>query len=245
MNINMQLEINNIEKAFGPDIVLNNISFQLVKGTTLSVLGKSGCGKTTLLKIIAGLLLQDKGDIIVDGININNVPAQNRNIVYLYQEPLLFPHLRVGENLAFGLHLRRIDKNEIAERVRQLVAQLGLEGQEHKFPHQLSGGQKQRVAFGRAIIINPKIILLDEPFGNLDAETRTLMQELFKSIAGTYAITSVFVTHDLKEALIMGNNFAYMREGKLHLYATKQSFIEDEATGIKNEIQFWKNTSAF
>ena len=242
MNINMLLQIQNIEKKFENHEVLRDISIILENGSTLSILGKSGCGKTTLLKIIAGLLAQDGGEILLNDKNIDHLPAEKRDIVYIYQEPLLFPHLSVFENIAFGLRLRKINPKEISINVEQLIDDLGLRGHEKKMPNQISGGQKQRVAFGRAIIINPKVLLLDEPFGNLDTETRTQMQQLFKTITGTYPVTSLFVTHDLKEALIMGDRFAFMREGMLKIYESKKSFVEDESTGIQNEIRFWKNT---
>jgi ABC-type Fe3+/spermidine/putrescine transport system ATPase subunit len=236
----MFLQAEHIQKQFGAEQVLRDISFNLVKNETLAVLGRSGCGKTTLLKCIAGLLEPDAGNIIVDGLRINDITAHKRNIVYLYQEPLLFPHLNVSENIAFGLRLRNVETTLISSQIKEMIQALELEGQEKKPAHKLSGGQKQRVAFGRALIINPKIILLDEPFGNLDTESRAVMQQLFKKIAGTYHITSLFVTHDLREALLMGDRFAYMQNGMLKNYASKNDFIEDEQTGIKKEMDFWK-----
>lgn len=236
----MLLQVEHIKKQFDNEHVLQNISFSIRNNETLGILGKSGCGKTTLLKIIAGLIDSDGGNILLDNKSINRLPAHKRDIVYLYQEPLLFPHLNVFENIAFGLRLRKKENSEIKKSVQEMIIALGLDTQENKMPHQLSGGQKQRVAFGRAIIINPKILLLDEPFGNLDAETRTNMQQIFKKISGTYHISSLFVTHDLKEVLLIGDRFAYMQNGNLKVYETRDEFINDDITGIKNEIDFWK-----
>ncbi len=237
----MLLEVKNIRKKFGEEQVLKDVSFSLTYKETRSILGKSGCGKSTLLKIIAGLKLQDSGEIILNDQNINLVVPQHRDIIYIYQEPLLFPHLNVFENIAFGMRLRNKETSFIQEKVHKLIDELELQPQTKKMPAQLSGGQRQRTAFGRAIIVNPKILLLDEPFGNLDTETRASMQQLFKRICGTYHISSLFVTHDLKEALIVGDNFSLMSDGKLTNFANKQDFVNDELTGVKNELLFWKN----
>ncbi len=236
----MLLEIQNIEKKYGEHVILNRVSLRLASNTTMSILGRSGCGKTTLLKIIAGIEQQDAGNIIADNINLNATQIHEREIVYLWQEPLLFPHLTVFENIAFGLRVRKLPKAEIIEKTQRMIQDLGLEGHERKFPNQISGGQKQRVAFGRAIVINPRIILLDEPFGNLDVETRGAMQQLFKQITGTYHLSALFVTHDLKEAVLMGDTYAYMESGNLTVYENRDKFIHDERTGFKNEINFWK-----
>src|SRR5262249_13796668 len=153
---------------------------------------RSGCGKTTLLKIIAGLLDPDSGAVFLQETNINGVPAHKRNIVYLYQEALLFPHLNVFENIAFGLRLRKMPEAIIHNRTMEMIRSLELEEQREKMPHLLSGGQKQRVSFGRALIINPLLLLLDEPFGNLDVGTRAGMQEFFRTVAQKFKITSIF-----------------------------------------------------
>ncbi len=240
-SINMFIKIDHISKSFGSQQILQDVSLQLRAHDTLSILGKSGCGKTTLLKIIAGLLQPDNGDIIINDILINDTIASKRDIVYIFQEPLLFPHLNVFDNIAFGLKLRSHKVPHINETVSEMINELQLNGHENKMPDQLSGGQKQRVAFGRAIIIKPKLLLLDEPFGNLDTETRATMQVLFKQICGTFGITSLFVTHDLKEALLMGDKFGYMEHGNLKIFDNKNAFINDTVTGVQDEIDFWKN----
>lgn len=153
----------------------------------------------------------------------------------------MFPHLSVFENIAFGLRIRKAKDAEIKKQVEELAGSLELEGHLQKRPHQLSGGQKQRVAFGRALIIQPPLILLDEPFSNLDTEIRASMQTLYKRVAKQFGLTALFVTHDLKEALIMGDVMAYMQEGSLAVYSSKEAFMHDEKTGVQKEMQFWKD----
>src|SRR5262249_25112297 len=152
------LEVRHLAKSFGQEPVLSRISFELEAHKTLSVLGPSGCGKTTLLKLIAGLLDPDDGEIVLDGVTINNLAPQRRNILYLYQEALLFSHLNVFENVAFGLRLRKVPDKTVKIRVSQMLESLNLEPHCDKHPEQLSGGQRQRVAFGRALIINPALM---------------------------------------------------------------------------------------
>ncbi len=235
----MFLEIRDISKKYNKKIVLDKVSFSLPAHTTMSILGKSGCGKSTLLKIIAGIEVPENGDIVLTGNNINNIQPNERNIVYLFQEALLFPNLNVFENLAFGLRIRKFSDGQIKSKVAALLQRLELSAHSMKMPEQLSGGQKQRVAFGRALIINPPLMLLDEPFSSLDVETRSNMQELYKSIAADFNITALFVTHDLKEALLMGDLIAYMDNGNLEVFQKKEDFINDGRTGVKNEINFW------
>ncbi|MBS1658416.1 MAG: ABC transporter ATP-binding protein [Bacteroidetes bacterium] len=236
----MHLRLEHISKKFGSEEVLRDLRLQLPANKTLSILGASGCGKTTLLKIIAGLIEADSGEIFLAEKNITKVPANKRNIVYIYQEPLLFPHLNAFENIAFGLRIRKVAEEKIQQQVNQMISRLGLEEQWKKFPDQLSGGQRQRVAFGRAIIINPPVLLLDEPFAALDYETRSSMQKLFKEVAHEFGITSIFVTHDLKEAILMADEIALMKNGTLQQYDSVASFTNDPVSGVKNEISFWK-----
>ena len=237
----MFLSVQNIRKSFGKVEILKGVNFDLSQGTTLSILGKSGCGKTTLLKAIGGLLDDFEGQILLHGADITKKPLQQRNVVYLNQEPLLFPHLSVYENIAFGLVLRKTDTHLIKQKTQATLEALELGDQAHKKPHQLSGGQKQRTAFGRAIIIEPQLALLDEPFGALDVETRATMQGVFKRLTAERQITSIFVTHDLKEAILMGDKVGFMSNGLLQTYPSLSHFIADDKTGMQHEIAFWKN----
>ncbi len=233
------LAVRGLTKAFAAERVLDTINLDLGRSQTLAVLGRSGCGKTTLLKILAGLCASDAGSVRLGGRTLDGLPPQARGVVYLYQEPLLFPHLDVFENVAFGLRLRHVPAAALRERVLEMLAALELEAHARKRPTQLSGGQRQRVAFGRALIVNPTLLLLDEPFGNLDAETRAAMQRLFQDIARRFAITSLFVTHDLKEALLMGDRLALLRSGQLTAYPSREAFVADPATGAAREREFW------
>ncbi len=235
----MLLSVRHIYKSFGPDVILNNLSLGLERHATLSILGRSGCGKTTFLKILAGLESANSGQIFLDGQDISELPPQKRGVVYLYQEPLLFPHLNVWDNVAFGLQLSKTPAREIARRVDQMLYDIGLEAHAGKMPNQLSGGQRQRVAFGRAIIVNPALLLLDEPFASLDVDLRANMQQLFKTLTARFDITSIFVTHDLKEALLMGDRIAYMKKGALRCYPSREAFIHDSDVGVMDEIAFW------
>lgn len=235
----MFLQATNISKQYQTKAVLHQVTFGLPAHGTLSILGKSGCGKSTFLKIIAGIETADEGSIVLNGIDVTRKHPNERNIVYLFQEPLLFPNLTVFENIAFGLRLRKMKRGDIKNKVEEMVESLELGEHIKKMPHQLSGGQKQRVAFGRALIINPPLILLDEPFSSLDTETRTNMQQLYKSMAHQFNITALFVTHDLKEALLMGDQVAYMENGQMQIFNTKQDFINDPRTGVLREVEFW------
>jgi ABC-type Fe3+/spermidine/putrescine transport system ATPase subunit len=234
------LQISHLYKAFGTETVLEDLTFSLGEHEMLSILGRSGSGKTTLLKVLAGLEKPDRGEVLMEGHSILPVPPQKRGIVYLYQEPLLFPHLDVFGNIAFGLRLQKVPSKVLKARVNLMIEHLELEGQAQKMPHQLSGGQRQRVSFGRALIINPRVLLLDEPFGNLDTETRRNMQDLLKRIAKEDQITSIFVTHDLKEAILMGDRIGYMRQGRLEVYPDLQAFLADPETEAQGELAFWQ-----
>src|SRR5262245_59384972 len=159
----MLLRVELLNKSFHTDRVLSDLSFSINEHHTLSIVGRSGCGKTTLLKIIAGLLQSDSGQILLQDRIVNDVPAHQRNIVYLYQETLLFPHLDVFENIAFGLRLRKQSEEAVRSETTKMIESLELQEHSQKMPHQLSGGQKQRVSFGRALLVNPLIHQLDEP----------------------------------------------------------------------------------
>lgn len=235
------LKLKNLSIQFDGVPVLQGVEMNLNPGETLAVIGKSGSGKTTLLKILAGLQEGHSGSVLLNDEPIDDLPPQKRGIVYLYQEPLLFPHLTVRQNIGFGLKIRKAAAATIKQQTEEMIRELQLKGHEEKYPGQLSGGQKQRVAFGRALIIEPKVMLLDEPFGSLDPDTRADMQQFFQRMRDHYKITALFVTHDVKEALIVGDRFARMDTGRLKDYRSRELFINDEKNGIEKELEFWKN----
>jgi putrescine transport system ATP-binding protein len=235
------LEVEELEKAFGAERVLDRVSLTVAVEETLAVLGRSGAGKTTLLKLIAGLVPADGGRVRLGGEDLAGRSPRERRAVYMTQEPLLFPHLDVESNVAFGLRLRRLPETELRAAVEPLLESLGLSAERRKAPHQLSGGQKQRVAIARALAVRPALLLLDEPFGSLDAESRAAMQLLFQRVAREQRITSLFVTHSLKEALRMGDAIALLRAGRLKTYASPRAFVEDPESGVAEEISFWRS----
>ncbi|MDO7873186.1 ABC transporter ATP-binding protein [Hymenobacter sp. ASUV-10] len=237
------LEVSALAKSFGSQSVLRDVSLTLPAGEVLAVLGRSGGGKTTLLKIIAGLEAPDAGTLHLAGHDLRPLPPNQRQLVYLYQEPLLFPHLTVFENIAFGLRIRKVANGKITQQVNQLLDELDLREHAQKAPHQLSGGQRQRVSFGRALIIRPRLLLLDEPFGNLDAQTRADMQQLFLRVRQQHQMTAIFVTHDSREALTVGSRFAYLEQGQLTTFASKADFVRDARTNIQQEVRFWESIS--
>lgn len=237
----MFLEAKNLKKTFRAEPVLAGVSFSLEREATLGILGRSGSGKTTLLKILAGLESADSGEIAIEGQNVGHLEPRKRGIVYLYQEPLLFPHLDVFENLAFGLRLRGAAETEIEARVDEMLGRLGLAAHARKEPQKLSGGQRQRVSFGRALIVSPRLLLLDEPFSNLDADTRTEMQALFREVAAAYRITAILVTHDLKEAIRMSGTLAHLEQGRLRIYRNLAEALADPSLGAARELDFWQS----
>lgn len=196
----MSIDIHNIHKHFGNFTALNDISFTVHTGELATLLGPSGCGKTTLLRIIAGLETADTGRIHFDGTDVTDTPVQKRGIGFVFQNYALFRHKTVGENIAFGLELlpkdKRPNKTEIAKRVAELLDLIQLPHTKDRYPHELSGGQRQRIALARAIATNPKLLLLDEPFGALDAKVRKELRTSLKEIQKEIGITSIMVTHD-------------------------------------------------
>ncbi|GAC1495874.1 MAG: hypothetical protein NVS1B6_00440 [Steroidobacteraceae bacterium] len=234
------LRVENVDIRLGGQLILRGVSFAVEAHTTMAVIGASGCGKTTLLRTIAGLVAAERGRVMLGAEDIDALAPNRRGIVYLNQEPLLFPHLNLFENIAFGLRLRNLANGEIRERVGELVSQLELDGLELRHPVALSGGQRQRVAFGRALAVDPALLLLDEPFSNLDADTRTGMQDLFKRLAQERGTTALFVTHDLKESIRVGDSFAMIRQGHVRTFRDRQEFCADPTSGVDREAAFWR-----
>jgi len=237
------LRVRSLSNHFDKTPVLRNVNFDLFNEETLAVLGESGCGKTTLLRILAGLIPFDEGTIELKGHSLHSVTPRDRGIVYLDQEALLFEHLTVYENIAFAMRMKRKSRQETDACVNEMLRSIDLIEHGRKRSWQLSGGQKQRVAFARAVLSYPQILLLDEPFCSLDGRNRNTMQLLFQDICKRYRITAIFVTHDLKEALLLGSRFALMSSGQLQIYESKHDFLSDRATGIPEEIKFWSSAA--
>jgi putrescine transport system ATP-binding protein len=235
------LHIDGLSKTYQDIPVLKESALQLEKGECLAILGPSGHGKSTLLKCIAGLEEADQGSIIVRGQELSRKPTRDRNIVYLQQNTLLFPHMTVGQNISFGLKARKLNETTIEKKVDHWLRLTGLQKHKSKKPNQLSGGQQQRVAMARALIIEPDVVLLDEPFHALD---QMLKKKLYKEVQDLFEqldITSILVTHDVREAMIWGDQLAWMENKKLMIYEDQAAFIEDPRTGVKDVVKFWKN----
>lgn len=238
------LELRELDKSFGRQPLLKKINLSLSTGKTLAILGASGSGKTTLLRLIAGQEPPDAGQILLQGQPLETFPKKAQRIFYLSQEALLFPHLSAFENIAFGLRVRKEKEPIVRQRTLEMLERLELSAQAQQLPEALSGGQKQRVAFGRALMVEPELLLLDEPFGALDNETRARMQAFFKTVVQQSDTTSILVTHDQKEALLLGQQFAFLEKGQLHNYADEAAFVADARTGVKAELDFWKRLQA-
>jgi spermidine/putrescine transport system ATP-binding protein len=224
------VKIINVNKFYGDNHIVNDLSLTIYEKEFLSILGPSGCGKTTLLRMIAGFEYQTDGEILIEGEPSANKEPFERNINTVFQNYALFPHMNVYDNIAYGLKMKKVPKNEIKERVAHAVSIVRLEGFEKRYPSQLSGGQKQRVAIARAIINNPKVLLLDEPLGALDMKLRKQMQIELKNLQRKLGITFVFVTHDQEEALTMSDRIAVMNKGVLEQCDVPQKIYDEPAT---------------
>lgn len=210
-----KLQLTDISKSFGSQIVLRNLSLEIFPDELFIILGSSGSGKTTLLLGILGLQKFDSGRIVIDGIDVTNLSPGARNIGYVPQNYALFPNYTVFENIAFGLRLRNAPKNIIQTKVRQIINDFNLQGLEYHFPFQLSGGQMQRVALARAIIIEPSLLLLDEPVSALDIETRQKIKTELKELQKKLHITMVYITHDQQETLELADRLGILNTGKI------------------------------
>ena len=220
----------NITKSFDEKIVLENINIDIKDGELVSLLGVSGCGKSTTLQLIAGLINPDSGDIIFNDKSVLNIPTGKREAVIVFQDYLLFPHMSVYENIEFGLKMKNINKKTRKDKVNELIKLVKLNGYENKYPSELSGGQKQRVAIARTLAINPKVLLLDEPFSNLDINLRNEMREFVLNLQKKLYITTILVTHDKEEALIMSDKIAIMVDGKIEQFDKPTTLYQNPKT---------------
>ena len=211
----MRIAVRNLTKRFGQMAAVADVTLAIEEGELFTLLGPSGCGKTTLLRLIAGFYNADQGEIRFDERLMNQVPAHERGIGMVFQNYALWPHMTVYENVAYGLKLRKIPHAEIAERIRVVLENVKLTELEHRYPGQLSGGQQQRVALARALVLNPDILLLDEPLSNLDAKIRVQVRAEIRKLQQRLGITTIYVTHDQEEALAMSDRIAVFNQGRV------------------------------
>ncbi len=217
-------------KRFADVTAVAGINLDMPPGEFFSLLGPSGCGKTTTLRCIAGFERPDEGQILLDGVDMAQTPPHKRNVNTVFQNYALFPHLSVADNVGFGLRYQRVTKEEARKRIGDALALVRLEGYEKRRPSQLSGGQQQRVALARALILNPAVLLLDEPLGALDAKLRKALQIELKSLQQEVGITFIYVTHDQEEALTMSDRLAVMSNGRVEQVGTPSEVYEEPAT---------------
>ena len=211
----MSLSVKGLNVSYGKNHILKDVNLYINSGEFVSILGKSGCGKTTLIKAIAGLLETDSGDINIFDKNVAGLPPEKRQTVIVFQDLRLFPHMNVEDNIAFAMKLKKMDKAVIKEKVDRLLAQVRLSGYEKRKVSRLSGGQMQRVALARALGAEPKLLLLDEPFASLDEDLRKEMGELVRRLHRENGITTIMITHDKEEAMELSDRLALMEEGKI------------------------------
>ncbi len=238
------VSLKQVKKSIDNKTILNNINLDIIKGEMIALLGPSGCGKSTTLRVMAGITSCDSGDIYIAENKVNNLHTSKTGAVLVFQDYLLFPHMTVEKNIAFGLKAKKVDKSIINQKVSQLIETVELVGQEKKYPYQLSGGQQQRVAIARALAVSPDILLLDEPFSNLDPILRDSMQQFVKDIHKKTGTTTVIVTHSKEEAFRMSDRVAVMFQGEIvqvdtphNLYTRPKTVKVAEFLGSVNSIK--------
>lgn len=240
----MVVRLLNVTKSFGTLPAVDNLSLDIKQGEFLTLLGPSGCGKTTTLRLISGFESPDSGSILIEDTDVSSVPPFRRNVNTVFQSYALFPHMTIFDNVAYGLVLKKVSKPVIQTRVMELLERVGLVEKAHSLPRQLSGGQMQRIALIRALINEPKVLLLDEPLGALDAKLRKAMQIELKHVHERLGITFVYVTHDQEEALVMSDRIAVMNQGAIaqlgspeEIYARPTSEFVADFVGTSNFIR--------
>lgn len=226
----MYIELRNINKSFGSFKASDNVSFGLEKGKLIGLLGPSGSGKTTILRMLAGLEKQDSGDILINGRNVNGVPASERGIGFVFQNYALFPFMTVNANIAYGLKVQKKDKKFINDRVNELLELVGLPDVGKRYPDQLSGGQRQRIALARALAPQPELLLLDEPFAAIDAKVRKELRTWLRETIDKIGITSIFVTHDQDEAIEVADEIVVTNNGRVEQVGSPSEIYLEPAT---------------
>ncbi len=225
----MSIELKGVTKKFGEVAAVNNVSFAVNEGELMALLGPSGGGKTTVLRMIAGLEMPTEGDVFIRGERVNDVSVQHRNIGFVFQNYALFKNMNVFKNVAFGLKIKKWKRADIKTRVMELLKLFGLGGLEKRYPHQLSGGQRQRVAIARALAPKPSVLLLDEPFGAVDAKIRQELREWLVTLHHNLNVTTIFVTHDQEEAMEVANRIVIFSRGNLEQIGAPREVYEQPA----------------
>ena len=228
----MYVELKDINKTYAGYQASNHVSFGIEQGKLIALLGPSGSGKTTILRMIAGLETPDSGEIVIDGKVVNNIPASERGIGFVFQNYALFRYMTVYDNIAFGLNVKKENKKYIDERVHELLKLISLDGLEKRYPSQLSGGQRQRVAFARALAPNPPLLLLDEPFAAIDAKVRQELRSWLKEMIEKLGITSIFVTHDQDEAIEVADEIIITNKGHIEQKGTPLEIYQNPQTAF-------------
>ena len=240
----MSLSVKGLNVSYGKNHILKDINLEIESGEFVSILGKSGCGKTTLIKSIAGLLETDNGDIGIFDKNVAGLPPEKRQTVIVFQDLRLFPHMNVEDNIAFAMKLKKMDKAVIKEKVDRLLAQVRLSGYEKRKVSRLSGGQMQRVALARALGAEPKLLLLDEPFASLDEDLRKEMGELVRRLHRENGITTVMITHDKEEAMELSDRLALMEEGRILAFDSPERLYNSpkdiKTAAMLGDVNFFK-----
>jgi sulfate/thiosulfate transport system ATP-binding protein len=226
------ISVQAVSKRFGDFQALGDVSFDVPEGSLTALLGPSGSGKSTLLRVIAGLEAPDRGRVVIDGHDATPVPAQRRGIGFVFQHYAAFKHMTVRENVAFGLRIRKRPKAEVTAKVDELLQIVGLQGYHTRYPSQLSGGQRQRMALARALAIEPRVLLLDEPFGALDANVRADLRAWLRRLHDEVHVTTVLVTHDQEEAMEVADRIAVLNEGAMEQIGAPRDLYERPANGF-------------
>lgn len=235
-----EVTIENLSVNYGRTQALREFTLTIGAGELVALLGPSGCGKTTVLKVVAGLLAPSGGEVLFDGASILPTLAERRGATMVFQKPLLFPHLTVAENVAFGLKMRRLGKAEIAQRVAEALQWVRLEGYERRKPNELSGGQEQRVSLARALVTEPRVLLLDEPFSALDENLRGEMRQLVRELQQRLHITAIFVTHDQREAFAVADRVALLLDGRIEQCGEPRELLLEPASAPAAQFFGWK-----
>jgi len=222
----VSIELKSVSKQFGGVAAVNKVTFSVKEGELMALLGPSGGGKTTVLRMIAGLEVPTEGDIFIRGERVNDISVRQRNIGFVFQNYALFKNMNVFKNVAFGLKIKKWKREAIESRVKELLELFGLDGLDHRYPHQLSGGQRQRVAIARALAPKPSVLLLDEPFGAVDAKIRQELREWLVTLHHDLNVTTIFVTHDQEEALEVANRIVIFSRGNLEQVGTPREVYE-------------------